>query len=54
LAAVPYKGQVLTQTARYWFDETEDVCPNHVISYLDPNVVIVKDLDMLPIEMVVR
>ena len=54
LAAVPYKGQVLTQLARYWFDETGDICPNHVISYPDPNVVMVKDLDMLPIELVVR
>ncbi|WP_090770744.1 phosphoribosylaminoimidazolesuccinocarboxamide synthase [Nonomuraea maritima] len=54
LAAVPHKGQVLTQTARYWFDQTEDVCPNHVISYPDPNIVMVKDLDMLPIEIVVR
>jgi phosphoribosylaminoimidazole-succinocarboxamide synthase len=54
LAAVPFKGQVLTQTARYWFDETADVCPNHVISYPDPNVVMVKDLDMLPVEIVVR
>ncbi len=54
LAAVPYKGQVLTQTARYWFDETADICPNHVISYPDPNVALVKHLDMLPIEMVVR
>jgi phosphoribosylaminoimidazole-succinocarboxamide synthase len=54
VAAVPYKGQVLTQTARYWFDETKDICPNHVISYPDPNVVMVKDLDMLPIEVVVR
>ncbi|HLF79284.1 MAG TPA: phosphoribosylaminoimidazolesuccinocarboxamide synthase [Dehalococcoidia bacterium] len=54
LAAVPYKGQVLTQTARYWFDETKDICPNHVISYPDPNVVMVKDLHMLPIEVVVR
>jgi len=54
LAAVPYKGQVLTQTAKYWFDSTSDICPNHDISYPDPNVVMVKDLDMLPIEMVVR
>ena len=54
LAAVPYKGQVLTQTARYWFEVTEDVCPNHVMDYPDPNVVAVKKLDMLPIEMVVR
>ena len=53
-AAVPYKGQVLTQTARYWFDATSDICPNHVISYPDPNVAMVKDLKMLPIEMVVR
>lgn len=54
LAAVPHKGQVLTQTARYWFDVTADVCPNHVLSYPDPNVVLVKDLDMLPLEVVVR
>jgi phosphoribosylaminoimidazole-succinocarboxamide synthase len=54
LAAVPYKGQVLNQTARFWFDQTADICPNHVISYPDPNVAIVKHLNMLPIEMVVR
>ena len=54
LAAVPFKGQVLNQTARYWFDETADICPNHVIGYPDPNVALVKNLKMLPIEMVVR
>lgn len=54
LAAVPFKGQVLNQIARYWFDETQAICPNHVISYPDPNVVMVKDLEMLPIEIVVR
>jgi len=54
LAAVPFKGQVLTQTARFWFDQTADICPNHVIGYPDPNVVVAKTLDILPIEMVVR
>lgn len=54
LAAVPYKGQVLTQTARFWFEQTADICPNHVIGYPDPNVVVAKTLDILPIEMVVR
>ena len=54
LASVPFKGQVLNQTAKFWFDETADICPNHVISYPDPNVAIVKDLDMLPLEMIVR
>ena len=54
LTAVPFKGQVLTQTARYWFDETRDICANHVIEYPDPNVLVSKNLDMLPVEMVVR
>jgi phosphoribosylaminoimidazole-succinocarboxamide synthase len=54
LAAVPFKGQVLTQTARFWFDATADVCPNHVIDYIDPNVIVARRLDMLPVEMVVR
>lgn len=54
LAAIPYKGQVLTQTARFWFEETSDICPNHVIEYPDPNVVVGRRLDILPVEMVVR
>jgi phosphoribosylaminoimidazole-succinocarboxamide synthase len=54
LCAVPYKGQVLTQTAKYWFEATRDICPNHVLEYPDPNVVIGKRLDILPVEMVVR
>ena len=54
LTAIPYKGQVLTQVARFWFDHTADICPNHVISYPDPNVVIGKRLTILPVEIVVR
>jgi phosphoribosylaminoimidazole-succinocarboxamide synthase len=54
LCTVPYKGQVLTQTARYWFDVTGDICPNHVIAYPDPNVLVCRRLEMLPVEMVVR
>ena len=54
LAAVPFKGQVLNQTARFWFGQTRDICPNHVINDPDPNVAIVRQLEMLPVEMVVR
>jgi len=54
LAAVPYKGQVLNQTAKFWFDQTADICPNHLLDVPDPNVVIAERLDMLPIEMIVR
>ncbi|MFO1152149.1 MAG: phosphoribosylaminoimidazolesuccinocarboxamide synthase [Rhodospirillales bacterium] len=54
LAAVPFKGQVLTATARFWFDATGDIVPNHVLAYPDPNVMVATRLDMLPIEVVVR
>lgn len=54
LAAIPFKGQVLTQTARFWFDRTADLCPNHVLSYPDPNVVIGRRVTILPVEVVVR
>ena len=54
LAAIPFKGQVLTQLARWWFDRTSDLCPNHVLSYPDPNVVIGKRVEILPVEVVVR
>ncbi len=54
LAAIPFKGQVLTQTARFWFDRTADLCPNHVLTYPDPNVVIGRRVTILPVEVVVR
>lgn len=54
LAAIPFKGQVLTQTARYWFDRTKDIVPNHVVSYPDPNVVVGRHVSILPVEVVVR
>ena len=54
IAAIPCKGEVLTQTARFWFDNTADICPNHVIEYPDPNVLVCRRLDIMPVEIVVR
>ncbi len=54
VTAIPFKGEVLTQIARYWFDATADICPNHVIDYPDPNVLLCQRLDILPVEVVVR
>ena len=54
LAVIPWKGQVLTQLARYWFDATSDIAANHVIGYPDPNVVHCKRVTILPVEIVVR
>jgi phosphoribosylaminoimidazole-succinocarboxamide synthase len=54
LTAIPLKGQVLTQLARFWFEVTKDLCPNHVLEYPDPNVVVCRRLDIMPVEIVVR
>jgi phosphoribosylaminoimidazole-succinocarboxamide synthase len=54
LAAVPYKGQVLNLTSAWWFEKTEHIIPNHVITFPDPNVTIAKKCSVFPVEFVVR
>ena len=54
LALIPYKGAVLTQATRFWFDKTVHIVSNHVIAYPDPNVVVARKCEVLPIEMIVR
>ncbi len=54
ITAIPFKGQVLTQIARFWFDATREICPNHVIEYPDPNVLVCRRLAIMPVEIVVR
>ncbi len=54
LACVPYKGQVLNQVSLWWFDQLKDIVPNHVIKSVDPNTILVKKLNALPIEVIVR
>lgn len=54
ICTIPFKGQVLNQMARFWFEKTKDICPNHVIDYPDPNAVVAKQCTPLQVEMVVR
>ncbi len=54
ICLIPFKGQVLNQMAKFWFDQTKDIIGNHVIEFPDPNVVLAKQCKPLPIEMVVR
>lgn len=54
LAAIPFKGQVLNQVSAWWFEQTKDIVPNHVIAVPDPNVMIAKKCTVFPIEFVVR
>jgi phosphoribosylaminoimidazole-succinocarboxamide synthase len=51
---VPYKGQVLNQLTNWWFEQTADIVPNHVIDVPDPNVTIALKANPLPIAVVVR
>ena len=54
LGTVPFKGQVLTQLAKFWFDKTSSIVPNHIISSPDPQVLIVKKAIPLKVEVIVR
>jgi phosphoribosylaminoimidazole-succinocarboxamide synthase len=54
LAGVPYKGQVLNQLAAWWFEQTADLVPNHVVSVPDPNLLIARSATTLPVEVIVR
>ena len=54
LGTIPFKGQVLNQIAAYWFEQTKDIVPNHVVSVPDPNVMIVRECEQLPLEFIVR
>ena len=64
---VTKKGTVLTQMSKFWFDLTEDILPNHMISVdvndmpeffrqpqFDGNSMMCKKLNMLPLECIVR
>lgn len=65
---VPHKGEVLTQLSAFWFDYTKDIIPNHMISaawkdmpvqlsclnFGDNDGMLVKKLEMLPVECIVR
>ena len=51
---IPFKGQVLNQTAAYFFEATEDLVPNHVIDVPDPNVTVAEACTPIKVEFVVR
>ncbi|MFJ8931934.1 MULTISPECIES: phosphoribosylaminoimidazolesuccinocarboxamide synthase [unclassified Streptomyces] len=60
---IPDKGKVLTQLSLWWFDQLQDLIPNHVVSQELPEgapadwagrTLICKSLDMVPVEAVAR
>jgi len=57
---IPDKGKVLTGLTAFWLAATEDICPNHLLSYTDVpeehrgRAMLVERLEMAPVECVVR
>lgn len=54
LGVIPFKGQVLTQLSAWWFEQTRDILPNHLVAVPDPNVMAVRRAEPLPVEVIVR
>ncbi len=52
--AIPYKGQVLNQTANFFLNATRDIVPNWLMASPDPNVSIGLRCEPIKIEMVIR
>jgi phosphoribosylaminoimidazole-succinocarboxamide synthase len=54
LGQIPFKGAVLNQLAAFWFEKTKNIVSNHMLSMPDPNVLVSKNCQPIPVEMVVR
>ncbi len=54
LGTIPHKGQVLNEFSAFWFEQTRDIAPNHLIKVIDPNISVVKKTERISLEIVVR
>jgi len=54
LTAIPFKGQILNLTSKWWFEKTEHIIPNHLIATPDPAITIGKKCEVFMVEFVVR
>jgi phosphoribosylaminoimidazole-succinocarboxamide synthase len=54
VGTIPFKGQVLNQLAQFWFEHTRSIAPNHMLAVPDPNVMIARECEPLPVELVMR
>ena len=54
LATIPCKGEVLNGLSTYWFEQTQDIIPNHLEKKISSRSVAVRKYSVLPVEVVVR
>jgi phosphoribosylaminoimidazole-succinocarboxamide synthase len=51
---VPHKGEALNRLSVYWFNQTKNIIPNHILDVVDPRMVLVKKTEPVKIEFVIR
>jgi phosphoribosylaminoimidazole-succinocarboxamide synthase len=51
---VPHKGEALNRLSVYWFNQTKNIIPNHLLDVVDPRMVLVKKTAPIKIEFVIR
>jgi phosphoribosylaminoimidazole-succinocarboxamide synthase len=51
---IPCKGEALNRLSVYWFNETKDLVPNHLVEVVDPRTVLVQKTKPINVEFVVR
>jgi phosphoribosylaminoimidazole-succinocarboxamide synthase len=54
LTTIPCKGEVLNRISLFWFEQTRDIVPNHILKPVYARSVLVNKNQVLPIEVVVR
>jgi phosphoribosylaminoimidazole-succinocarboxamide synthase len=54
LTTIPFKGQVLNQLSAFWFREAQQVAENHLLAVPDPNAMLVRECQVLPVELIMR
>ncbi len=53
-SAIPGKGAILNKLTNFWFEKTQHIVPNHLLEEIDDNISIVKEVQPIRIEMIVR
>lgn len=51
---IPDKGEILTAIAAFWLEKTKEISRNHLICRPDPNCLLVKKCEAIPVEVIVR
>jgi phosphoribosylaminoimidazole-succinocarboxamide synthase len=54
LGVLPGKGEILNQISLYWFRQTSDLVPNHLLGEVSSRAIRARKAQVLPVEVIVR